>query len=153
MGALLAYLQLYNVTLFEKLLNKKTVLFLIISYIILFLYPSILSDSLKPVLNNFSTSLIYFFIVGIAAQNKFNGITKYALENKVSLYLGKISYGIYIIHNFMPEMFYDFFARKLPPTDLHSIKVIYWISLTIIIASISWFMIERPILKLKKYYL
>jgi peptidoglycan/LPS O-acetylase OafA/YrhL len=81
-----------------------------------------------------------------------NGIFKFLLENKLSLYFGKISYGIYIIHNYMPNMFYSFFARKLPPTDEYSIKVFYWISLTILMASISWFLIERPILKLKKYF-
>lgn len=152
MGALLAYLQLYNLTLFERILNKKVLLGLIISYIILFIFPKALSPSTISLFENFANSLIYFFIVGIAAQNKFNGITKFLLENKTSLYLGKISYGIYIIHNFMPDLFYSFFARKLPPTDHYSIKVFYWIFLTILVASISWFLIERPILKLKKHF-
>lgn len=152
MGALLAYLHIYHVSILEKILNKKLLVGLIISYILLFIFPDIISPSLRPLLENFSNSLIFFFIVGIAAQNKFNGITKFLLENKTSLYLGKISYGIYIIHNFMPDMFYSFFARKLPPTDLYSVKVIYWICLTIIVASISWFLIERPILKLKKRF-
>lgn len=151
MGALLAYLQLYHTIIFEKLINKKILLMLIIGYVLLFIFPGILS-SLKPLLENFATSLIYFYMVGIAAQNKFSGITKYALENKIAVYLGKISYGIYIIHNFMGDLFYNFFAQKLPPTDHHSIRVIYWICLTIIFASISWFLIEKPILKLKRFF-
>ncbi len=152
MGALLAYLQLNHLMIFEKILNKKVLLFLIICYIPLFIFPNILTPQFDSLLNNFYTSLIYFFMVGIAAQNKFNNIIKIAFENKVALYLGKISYGIYIIHNFMPDMFYNFFAQKLPPTDHQSIRVIYWICLTVILASISWFVIEKPILKLKKNY-
>jgi peptidoglycan/LPS O-acetylase OafA/YrhL len=152
LGALLAYLQLYNHAIFEKILDKRILLFLIVSYAFLFITPGILSLSLKSLFNNFYTSVIYFYMVGIAAQNKFSGFVSYCLENKISLYFGKISYGIYIIHNFMPEMFYKFFARKLPPTDDYSVKVIYWICLTLMLSSISWFLIEKPILKMKRYF-
>lgn len=152
MGAVLAYLHVYHASILERILNKKILLGLIICYIILFIFPEFITPKIRPLLENFSNSVIYFFIVGVAAQNRFNGIYKFLLENKSSLYFGKISYGIYIIHNYMPDMFYSFFARKLPPTDEYSIKVFYWISLTILMASISWFLIERPILKLKKYF-
>jgi peptidoglycan/LPS O-acetylase OafA/YrhL len=152
LGALLAYLQLYHLSFFEKILNKKIVIILIISYIILFIFPDFTSYSVKRIFDNFFTSFIYFYIVGIASQNKFNGISKILLENKIALYLGKISYGIYLIHNFMGEAFQNYFARKLPPTDHLSIRIIYWTILTIILASISWYTIERPILKLKKYF-
>ncbi|MES2513200.1 MAG: acyltransferase [Bacteroidota bacterium] len=152
LGALLAYLQLYHIVVLEKILSKIALVFLILLYVALFIFPDLLPQTWKSFLGNFFTSIIYFYIVGLASQNKFRGIVKYSLENKVVLYLGKISYGIYIIHNFMPEMFYSFFAKKLPPTDEYGIKVIYWISLTILLASISWYVIERPALKLKKYF-
>lgn len=152
MGALLAYLQLYQTKIFEKILSKKILLVLIIAYCIYFIYPDYSNYATSMLFNNFSTSIIYFYLVGIAAQNKFNGITKFALENKVSLYLGKISYGMYIIHNFMEEAFYGFFERKLPPTELQPVRILYWLLLTILLASISWYVIERPILKLKKYF-
>lgn len=152
LGALLAYLQIFNFNIFEKLLNKKVLFILISFYVFLFIYPDLLPNQAKNLLNNFFTSVIYFFIVGIATQNKFTGITKFFLENKVSTFIGKISYGIYIIHNFMPDMFYNFFAKRLPPTDHHSIRVLYWISLTILCATISWFLIEKPFLSLKKKF-
>lgn len=152
LGALLAYLQLNHLVFFEKLITKKALTFSIILYIILFIFPDILSVNLKSFLNNTSTSLIYFFLVGIASQSKFKNGVKELLENKVSLYLGKISYGIYLIHNFMPEVFEKFIAQKLPPTDHLSIRIVYWTFLTITLASISWYLIEKPILKLKKYF-
>lgn len=152
LGALLAYLQLYHNAFFSKLLNKYVLLFLIVAYTIYFIFPDYSTYQIKMLIDNTATSLIYFFVVGIAAQNKFSGITKMALENKVSIYIGKISYGMYIIHNFMGDAFRNFFARKLPPTNSHEVRIMYWFLLTILLASISWYVIEKPLLKLKKRF-
>ena len=152
LGALLAHLQLNHLIFFKKLVTKKALILSIILYIILFLFPCILSENLESLLKNTFTSIIYFFLVGLASQNKFSTGVKALLENKISLYLGKISYGIYLIHNFMPEAFEKFFAQKLPPTDHLSMRIVYWILLTIALASTSWYLIEKPILRLKKYF-
>ncbi len=149
-GALLAYLQLYNVSFFESIINKKFLIILVLCYLAVFVFPNFSNQQTNSLFNNFFTSLIYFFVVGLAAQNKFTGVIKYMLENKVALYIGKISYGIYIIHNFVKALFFNFFARKLPPTSDQGVRIFYWIALTLLLASISWYLIEKPFLKLKK---
>lgn len=151
-GALLAYLQLYHNLFFERIMDKRILLILILAYIIIFIFPGFTNGFIDGMFNNFLTSLIYFFIVGIAAQNKFKGVLKYTLENKIAIYIGKISYGIYIIHNFTIELFYGFFARKLPPTDHQSVRIIYWFIITIVLASISWYIVEKPFLRLKRFF-
>ncbi|MEZ5198531.1 MAG: hypothetical protein R2764_19750 [Bacteroidales bacterium] len=53
-------------------------------------------------------SLIYFFIVLIAVKNGYRGIVKYVLENKVMIYIGKISYGLYVYHMFIGPLYFNF---------------------------------------------
>ena len=151
-GALLAYLQLYHSSFFERIMDKRILFILILAYIIIFVFPGFTNSFIDGMFNNFLTSLIYFFVVGIAAQNKFKGVLKYTLENKIAIYIGKISYGIYIIHNFASEIFYNFLARKLPPTDHQSVRIMYWVIITIVLSSISWYIVEKPFLRLKRFF-
>lgn len=72
----------------------------------------------------------------------------FLLENRTFMYLGKISYGLYLYHNFIPY-FYDFKVPGLP--DVFSLYIVQFMrfGMLVSIASISWFFIEKPLLRLK----
>lgn len=70
------------------------------------------------------------------------------LENRILMYLGKISYGLYLYHNFIPY-FYDFKVPGLPAFASLYIAQFMRFGMLISIASISWFFIEKPLLRFK----
>jgi peptidoglycan/LPS O-acetylase OafA/YrhL len=68
------------------------------------------------------------------------------------VYLGKISYGIYAYHLFVPWLFASGFApfpRQLPPHG--GARFVIGTVATVGIASVSWHLFERPINRLKRY--
>jgi peptidoglycan/LPS O-acetylase OafA/YrhL len=100
-----------------------------------------------------------FFIIRNARKG-FTGLVGYILNHKTIQYLGKISYGLYVYHNFMPWLW-----RCITGTESAypiSIPAIHraWLNkpsvalsaqfiLLILISSLSWFIIEKPINDLK----
>lgn len=79
-------------------------------------------------------------------------LLKQLLSNKLLLYIGKISYGLYLLHNFIPY----FYGLKIPgvPEDM-SLYVIQFLRFLflLVFATFSWFLIEKPILKLKDKFI
>ncbi|MCW3114146.1 MAG: acyltransferase, partial [Segetibacter sp.] len=61
------------------------------------------------------------------------------LETKPVVYLGKITYGIYVYHYFMPYLF-----KMVGLPDIKIVKILYPV-VTVIMASASWFLLEKPI--------
>jgi peptidoglycan/LPS O-acetylase OafA/YrhL len=92
-------------------------------------------------------SFLFCIIIIYAIENK-----TMLLENKIFSYLGKISYGIYIYHNFAIAIIlyqlkiYSFHTESLAGRILVTITVTL---LTIFIASVSYEFFERRFLKLK----
>jgi peptidoglycan/LPS O-acetylase OafA/YrhL len=101
-------------------------------------------------------SLFSLFLVGNAVYG-FGGVTKTLLENNISVYLGRISYGIYIYHKFIYNHYHNSpsnpvikLLNKLPTIDGNmTLKIIFLYLITIAVASISWYLIEKPINKWK----
>jgi len=74
------------------------------------------------------------------------------LQNRVLRYLGTISYGFYIYH----DLLHDFYARvplhfHIPDPYAITTSLVALIC-TFIIASVSFYAFERPILRLKRYF-
>ena len=155
-GALIAYYQTYEPEFFNKISLSKMKGYLVaglILYTIIFVFrkPVSLYEPLHY-LKNAAISGIYFFVVLIAVRNGFKGILKLFLENRVIVYLGKISYGLYIYHQFVGPLWDNIINRYLHiKTDYIGHFIICFL-LNIILASISWYIIEKPVLGLKKYY-
>ncbi len=89
------------------------------------------------------TMLVYLTAKGM------KGIPGYLFGNPVSQYLGRISYGLYLYHIFIPD-----FSRWLLDTlgigrFSEGIMWIIYTFLTLLITSVSWLAIEQPINKLK----
>lgn len=95
-------------------------------------------------MNNTLAAALYMQIIDSAAS-EFKGVAGKMLEFKPLVYIGKISYGVYLYHNFSPHLtksIFNFFSIPLPQNVMF-IFIIYLI-LTIICATISWCVIERP---------
>ncbi|MFN5854973.1 MAG: acyltransferase family protein [Pseudanabaenaceae cyanobacterium] len=99
-------------------------------------------------------SLAFTWLIGGASQG-FTGWVGKVLENQLIVYLGKISYGLYVIHNITP-FFYNGIVKRLSISHElaynQTIRFIMLSIMTVIIASISWFIYEKPLNDLKKYF-
>ena len=152
LGALIAFLQKNRVQAFKPKLFKIYLSISIVIYILLFVSPGYLNQQLHELLLNFATSVVYFFVIIIAANNGFSGNFKSFLENKTILYLGRISYGLYLYHAFVADIYYSCLMKYFPKLTGDADLCIIFFILSILLASISWYLIEKPILNLKRYF-
>lgn len=94
-------------------------------------------------------SLVFVWLVGSAAKG-FTGMTGVCLEWSVLLYIGKISYGIYLYHNFMPRLV-RYFASVVGLGELSTLPMFACATiLTLLTAAASWHFIEKPISRVKE---
>jgi peptidoglycan/LPS O-acetylase OafA/YrhL len=160
-GALMSYYYLYESKKLEQLV-KNNYLFALMSllYIADIIYSrKFIKDygECRTVLERALFSACCFFIIGKAIYRRYSGLFKRFLEHKWTLYIGKISYGLYIFHNFAFE-FFNSFIKKYPIALLlwisHSgpSRALFLLLTSILVASISWYFIEYPINKLKKKF-
>jgi len=99
----------------------------------------------------FLTSLPFAWIVWRSSSG-FSGLLGGFLSSRPMVYLGRISYGIYVIHAFVPTLL---IKMGVNPSGLPQ-GVEAWFLLIVItsisIASVSWFVLERPANRLKSRY-
>lgn len=149
-GALIAYLSLYKLDLLNKINGIKYLVFIsFVPFIYFLIYPREF-NSVALVAGNFLFSLFAFFVIAKASQQKFSSVTMRILENRTVIHLGKISYGIYLYHFFMPDVYNEmihlfpaFFGQE------GFIKIPFLFISSIIFAELSWAIIEKPLQKLK----
>ena len=140
-----------------------------------FLIPGLMSfaylilglNGLLPLLVDFRT-IVSIFMVGLIATILINPnffISSKILGNAALVFLGKISYGIYLFHNFVPLLLNSLLrllSKKnmifLPLAYIPKLKEqsskFYFISfiILILISSASFFLFESKIQKFKKYF-
>lgn len=153
-GSLFSYWSIFRektVLFFSKLqwIVLSIIFYFIIHYIAFFKN----CDWEKNILDTFLFALISVMIINYAAQNKFNGIFKHILENRLIVYSGKISYGMYVFHLFMPYLFHDVICPKLgiEITNKYIAFLVYYITL-FFMAHVSWKLIENPVNNLKIFF-
>ena len=88
------------------------------------------------------------------ASTGFEGLAGRLLSHPVTVYLGRISYGLYVWHMFAPAFLRNILhALHLP--DSFNAGVIGFIldfGWTVATASLTWFLFEKPINSLKRYF-
>jgi peptidoglycan/LPS O-acetylase OafA/YrhL len=84
----------------------------------------------------------------IGVKNRF---LKPVLNNKFLIYLGKISYGLYLYHNFIPYFYNLELPEFLGPFTMYVVQSLRFIIL-LVLATFSWYVIEKPLLKFKKRF-
>ncbi|MCW3128088.1 MAG: acyltransferase 3 [Bacteroidetes bacterium] len=85
-----------------------------------------------------------FWLTGRAVFG-FTGITGRFLEFKPFVYIGKISYSMYLFHILVPGMF---MGMKYPENI--DLRFIFFFGVIVAIGSLSWYLVESPILRLKQ---
>ena len=108
-----------------------------------------------PILYEIGQSLgsaLFFGYIVIRSSVGFSGILGFILSCKPMVYIGTISYGLYVVHNFMPFTFKLLFGpviwSEIPTLEKFGINMLG----TFIIASLSWHFFEEPINRLKKHF-
>ncbi|CAM3813121.1 acyltransferase [Flavobacterium cucumis] len=152
-GALLACLEFYEIKwrikLYEiiKFLFYPLIILTILNYTIIenLFYPSRLVVSV----------LTFRILIMCIDDCNSNFLFKF-LNIKFLDYLGMISYGLYLYHNIVPT-YVNRFIRKYnieifenEQSSIYFQITVYFV-LLILISSLSWSFIEKPLLKLKKY--
>ena len=159
-GGLLSYAQVYYK---QQLMNYSTgIMVIALSAIVLY----ILSIVFKLPVDFYSRTLISVFVAWILfliTTNK-TGYFNSILGNKVLISIGKISYGIYLYHNFIPTLVnsvFHWFNKKNHSISylnqfiesVQSEQSIYsyiiYIIVLLAISFMSFYLIEKPFLKLK----
>jgi len=96
--------------------------------------------------DRFFMSVFFAWLIGRSAFG-FTGTAGYILNSKILRYIGKISYGIYLIAPLAPGLF-TYMKYPIDP----NLRFLIYIAAIIGIASISWYAFEKPILKLKEKF-
>jgi len=108
-------------------------------------------------------SIIAVWLIILVVNNRSEWVAKYILGNRFLNFIGKISYGIYLYHyvyivGYCNEVNHLLYQVTLPypriNKTIHDHHVDYWIQVSaiIIIATLSYKLIEQPLLKFKKKF-
>jgi peptidoglycan/LPS O-acetylase OafA/YrhL len=68
-------------------------------------------------------------------------------DNPALQYIGRISYGLYLVHNWIPDIFEKYFG-VMPKYEEGPIVLV----LTFTVCILSWHFFEKPIMGLKRYF-
>jgi peptidoglycan/LPS O-acetylase OafA/YrhL len=97
----------------------------------------------------FSVALVVLWI----AQNQGSRIAA-ALELRPLVYLGTISYGFYLMHNFIPNplglALFIYGGLHLPLTLVYTLGVSLDFALSVLAAGLSWHFLEAPVMALRQ---
>jgi peptidoglycan/LPS O-acetylase OafA/YrhL len=98
-------------------------------------------------------------IIIAVINNKSEILRKYVLENRVLNHIGKISYGIYLFHYVLQPIYDGYIGRLMGkhanlPSIISNFYFSYCIKflLLILICSLSYYLIEKPLLGLKRKF-
>ncbi len=159
-GALLAYLKTFKSVQLNNAMRHK---YLIVAGILLFILNNrfgtiLMQQSLGKALNAF----VAFYLVGVAATIRFNNLMKLLLENKVIMYFGRISYGMYIYHllvmglmgRYFTQFWEHFNMASFPATSATkmALEFIFISICTITVSMVSYEIFEKRFLALRKYF-
>jgi peptidoglycan/LPS O-acetylase OafA/YrhL len=170
-GGLLAYIFTFQKDTFFKEIVTSKYLIASFSMLLIFLFFSrqyqITSNQVHHfgnlVIERLVGSVFCFFLIARAVYG-YRGFMKWFLENSLVSYFGRISYGLYLYHNFI----YNFFhtpqtsvvlrglhkIQKIIPSITQNtvFELIYFFGITVFVATLSWYLIEKPVNNLKKHF-
>jgi peptidoglycan/LPS O-acetylase OafA/YrhL len=147
---------------FVKIFSRLSIisLFLFAYLMIFFRFPTPQQNILYRLL----ISIMSVAVIAYLINNK-GSLVERAFNNAVLMHIGKISYGVYLFHNFVP-FFYQtcskylvqkgllipFTRYSLLPYPGGFIQYILYFLVLISISSLSWFLFEKPINNLKSRF-
>lgn len=143
MGAFLAVI--YRSPNFLELLlrNIRYIKILFVALLVFFVYSSIVED-LGSLDHLFIFSILYGCLIFLSLAEKDSSLTKIA-RNRHLIFLGNISYGVYLFHQIINGLLHYGFFKQMPSIqDLPTVIVtLLSLLLTILISFISYRVFER----------
>ena len=150
-GALLAYveqddgLRLKRQNILSGLLVTGSMIVLIQA----FLFVTDSGKAFRLVTAYLGASLVFVWLVGRAAAG-FTGWFGVVLDWRPLRYLGKISYGVYLYHYFMPPLLQSIIKNLGFGQSGNLAAALLAFVLTVLVATLSWYLVEKPISHLKE---
>jgi peptidoglycan/LPS O-acetylase OafA/YrhL len=169
LGAIMAYSWLYQRDWFVRVFQSSAWVWLSLlgfaAMVVLNNWVAVTSprgyhNVIADVWERLAASVVGFFLIGRGVLG-FGGPMKWLLEHPVSQYMGRISYGLYLYHNFVFNFYHTqpthFTVRAwrritdvLPALNsTYFFQFSFFLALTVALATISWYLIEKPINNLK----
>ena len=155
LGALLAYAARHDTWLNGFFGSRIFLCVFVALYIAFYYFHKFIykANFMNAVLDEYVFSLACAFIIYRASKNGFKGIVALALSNTVVVYVGKISYGLYLYHLFVIGLYWKYLNPRL---DLHtydknSLWFVYF-CIIFLLATVSYYVLEKPFNSLKKYF-
>ena len=145
MGALLAYVKRYKKHFLKKLMVPMLAVLFIMIFFNFGFYPLFSVQTFTSIL----TTLVLINLIGDEQKGLYS-----FLQWPPFVFIGKISYGIYLYHTFIPgylDTFFNYFGRDRSNFN-EILTFLIDFSVLILLSSISWYLIESPINNLKKRF-
>jgi peptidoglycan/LPS O-acetylase OafA/YrhL len=148
LGALLAYLYTFHQDWLRRVLYdiRFTVLIIVQMVICMKLINVQQFSFIHHIGIRTSFGIFSMWLIGRAAFG-FSGVPGFILSSPPLRYVGKISYAIYLFHIFIPGML---LGLAYPHNE--DLRFLMYSAVTIGAASLSWYLFESPILKLKSRF-
>lgn len=160
MGGLLAWLLVFQPGLMQRFYKKLR----IIAAVALLIFIAGVFQTRWPAMPMLRTliSIITLFVITYIVYRGPGGKLKFRFifSNRVLIFIGKISYGIYLYHNIIPYFtstaLRKYFGISMETMFPYKLGYIVMLGINTVILLVvawgSWMLIEKPILSLKKYF-
>jgi len=151
MGGLVAYLNFIGrYKLKRRLLNVGLVVGLV-SYFAIVVADRYTTGAETAVVFGLAIALWSAWLID-GAYSGFGGVIGRILSFKPAVYLGTISYGVYLMHNFIPVLVNHVSGHSTAHEIPFPLRPVIMFSVTVLLASLSWYGFERPINGLKRFF-
>ena len=158
-GGMLSYIIAYQPEIIERMQPKFRWVFSI--FLLLFVL-DVFGYSFLP--RRTIHALLAIVIIYYCLFKKNNRLIDLVLNNKLLIRIGKISYGVYLYHLFVPELWNSvikkfaswnidlFYNNAIPEIIKPAWLTIQYFSCLLLICIVSWKFIEKPVNQLKKRF-
>jgi peptidoglycan/LPS O-acetylase OafA/YrhL len=110
------------------------------------------ADWLRLGLENSAWAVLGAWVIDRAARGV-GGAAGRVLSFRPLVYLGRISYGVYLIHLFVPDLLYRLTSvAGLPYPSNYAVAFLIFSAVSVALAAISWRFYEAPINRLKRRF-
>jgi peptidoglycan/LPS O-acetylase OafA/YrhL len=157
LGAFIAYLRVEKGMTFEDILENPICKWAAYFAVSLFFIFSTIHYVLPGVSFMLYAEGLYYAIIFtlggyfiLKFGNGFYGGLSLLINNRLLMYIGQISYSLYIFHQLLVKSSIHFGTEKYIPFDGYY-KTLYLFGL-IVISTLSWYLFESPINNAKKYF-